>query len=107
MVTVTHTKDMLGIIVNSNRYFEFVTRLAEAAAEHDKAVRIHLLGDGCEFVTTEACTRLSRQTRITMCAKSAGRLTQGIEKEANERIALVPPQELTRLLQQCDRYVVF
>ena len=100
---VMGAKDTLGIIVNSNRYFEFVSNLAEAAADHDKVVKIHLLGAGCQFAATDACMRLRRRTRITMCAKSAGQISQG----AKEHIPLVPPQELTRLLEQCDRYVVF
>ena len=102
-----HVKDTLGIVVNSNRYFDFVTHLAEAAADHDKTVHIHLLGDGCEFATTEACIRLSRQARITMCAKSARQIVQEDVERVKDGISLVPPQELTRLLKQCDRYVVF
>lgn len=97
----------LGIIVNSNRYFEFVTQLAEAAVALDKAVRIHLLGDGCEFATTEACTLLSRQTQITMCEKSAQKMTQCIGNRAKSHITLVPQQAWTRLLKQCVRHVVF
>lgn len=102
-----HAKDTLGIIVNSNRYFDFVVNLAEAAADHDKAVQIHLLGDGCQFATTEACTRLSHRARITMCAKSACQMTPGAAEGVKDRIPLVPPQELTKLLKQCERYVVF
>jgi len=49
-----HAKDTLGIIVNSNRYFDFVIKLAEAAADNQKQVRMHLVGAGCEFVKTEA-----------------------------------------------------
>ena len=102
-----HAAETLAIIVNSNRYFEFVTNLADAAVDSDKVVCIHLLGDGCAFALTEACTRLSHKTRITMCGKSACRMAQGDEQAATERISIVPPQELTRLLQLCDRHVVF
>ena len=102
-----HTKDTLGIVVNSNRYFNFVTHLAEAAADHDKVVRIHLLGEGCEFVITDACMRLSHRARVSMCTKSAEKLIPMDGELLNEHISLVSPQELTLLLQQCDRYVVF
>ena len=102
-----HAKDILGIIVNSNRYFDFVANLAEAAADHDKVVHIHLLGDGCEFASTEACARLRLQARITMCAKSACQVAKGVVEGVQGDIPLVPPQELTRLLKQCCRYVVF
>ena len=102
-----HTKDTLGIIVNSNRYFDFVTHLAKAAVDHDKAVHIHLLGEGCEFAATKACNRLSCQAQITMCAKSVRQMIQKDVEQAKDRISLVPSQELTKLLEQCDRHVVF
>lgn len=101
------TKGTLGIIVNSNKYFEFVVLLAQAAADQDTAVHIHLLGSGCQFALTDACMRISRQVRITMCATSADKMAQGAAEAANGRISLVPPRELTRLLEQCDRHVVF
>ena len=102
-----HAAETLAIIVNSNRYFEFVTNLADAAVDSDKVVCIHLLGDGCEFAGTQACKRLSHKTRVTMCEKCACRTAQGGEELGKERISIVPPQELTRLLQRCDRHVVF
>lgn len=102
-----HEKDTLGIVVNSNRYFEFVVNLAEAAADHDKVVHIHLLGDGCEFIITDGCRHVSRWARITMCSKSAQKTVQEDAERVKNRIPLVPPQELTRLLKQCGRYVVF
>ncbi len=61
----------LGIIVNSNRYFGFVEKLADAALDQEKQVRIHLLGLGCEFIKTDACRRLSRLTRMTLCVLTA------------------------------------
>ncbi|MEK6194129.1 MAG: hypothetical protein N2F24_07875 [Deltaproteobacteria bacterium] len=102
-----HVKETLGIVVNSNRYFDFVTHLAKAAVDHDKAVHMHLLGEGCEFAATKACKRLSYQARITMCAKSARQMVQKDLERVKDRISLVPPQELTKLLEQCDRHVVF
>jgi len=51
---MAQAEDTLGIIVNSDRYFDFVTHLAEAAAEHDKSVHIHLVGAGCQFAVTDA-----------------------------------------------------
>ncbi len=101
------TKDTLGIIVNSNRYFDFVANLAEAAADHDKAVHIHLVGVGCQFATTDACMRLSCQARITMCSKSAQETAHAFVDGIKDSISLVPPQELTKLLKQCGRHVVF
>jgi len=102
-----HAKDTLGIIVNSNRYFDFVMKLAEAAADNQKQVRMHLVGAGCEFVKTEACIHLSRRVPITLCAASAKTMAAQDVDRLPERIALVPSQALMRILEQCDRHVVF
>ena len=104
---MTNTKQILGIIVNSSRYFDFVANLAEAAAGSGKAVHIHLLGAGCGFALTDACRRLSRQARITVCSQSAAKMAPVIGCGDMNELCLVPPQELTRLLKQCDRHVVF
>lgn len=100
-------KDTLGIIVNSNRHFDFVTKLAEAATGNAKQVCIHLLGAGCEFVKTEACARLSQRARITLCADSARRVAPQAVDKVPGSVSLVPTQELTRILERCQRYVVF
>ena len=104
---IVHPKDTLGIIVNTNRYFDFVSPLVEAAADHNKSVHIHLVGSGCQFAVTDACMRLSQKAWITMCAKSARQMVPGIEEGIKGRISLVPPEDLTKLLKQCDRHVVF
>jgi predicted peroxiredoxin len=104
MAQATHT---LGIIVNSNRYFDYVTHLAEAAAAHGKTVRIHLLGAGCQYAATDACMQLNNLAQFTMCAKSSQQMERVFVKRIAEHIPLVPPQTLTRLLEQCDRHVVF
>ena len=98
------TKDTLGIIVNSNRYFDFVVNLAEAAADHDKAVHIHLVCGGCQFATTDACMRLSFRVRITMCSKSAQKIAHRFGDGIKDSISLVPPQELTKLLNDKAAY---
>jgi len=104
---MAQAEDTLGIIVNSDRYFDFVTHLAEAAAEHDKFVHIHLVGAGCQFAVTDACLQLTERAQITMCAKSSQRMEQMFGQEIKARIHLVPPQGLTKLLNQCALHVVF
>lgn len=102
-----HTKDTLGIIVNSNRYFEFVSLLAEAAVDLNKSVHIHMVGAGCQFAGTEACKRLRHKARITMCAQSVRRMPRGVDEGLKKHVSLVPAKDLTRLLTHCDRHVVF
>ena len=100
-------ENRLGIIVNSNRYFGFVEKLADAALGQEKQVRIHLLGSGCEFVKTDACARLSRLVRMTLCdltiQQNAGRPSDHFLCG----VVIVPPQELSVILKDCNRYVVF
>ena len=97
----------LGIIVNSDRYFGFVSKLADAATGKGKPVRIHLLGPGRKFIKTDAFARLSRLTRISLCTLSANDMaTHDMDKFGNS-VSLVPPQALTKILQDCSRYVVF
>lgn len=100
-------KQTLGIIVNSNRYFGFVTNLADAALDKERQVRIHLLGKGWEFIKTDACPRLSRLTRITLCELSAQQNASQYTHHIQRRIFIVPPQELSIILRDCYRYVVF
>ena len=100
-------KHTLGIIINSNRYFGFVTKLADAALGKGKQVRIHLLGSGWEFIKTDACNRLSHLTQITLCAFSAKQNAPQHMNDIDPCITLVPPQALSMILQDCDRHVVF
>ena len=100
-------ENRLGIIVNSNRYFGFVEKLADAALAQKKQVWIHLLGSGCEFIKTDACMRLSRLVRMTLCPFTA---KQDAEKHFDHRrrdVAVVPAQALSFMLKDCYRYVVF
>ncbi len=97
----------LGIIVNSNRYFGFVEKLADAALGQEKQVRIHLLGSGCEFIKTDACTRLSRLVQMTLCALTAQQTAAKHFDHHQRGVVVVPPRELSVILQDCYRYVVF
>lgn len=101
------TKATLGIIVNSNRYFAFVDKLAGAALAKGKQVRIHLVGSGCEFINTEACARLSRKARCTLCAASMEKMALRVAGGIPGGVSLVPPQALTRIVKACHRCVVF
>ena len=100
-------ENRLGIIVNSNRYFGFVEKLADAALEQDKQVRIHLLGPGCEFIKTDACTRLSRLTQVTLCKLTVQQHAGELSGHPQHDVVAVPSRELSLILKDCKRYVVF
>jgi len=100
-------ENTLGIVVNSNRYFGFVEKLADAALGQEKQVRIHLLGSGCEFIKTDACTRLSRLSQMTLCTLTTQQNAVKPFDRHQPGVVVVPPQELSLILQDCYRYVVF
>lgn len=100
-------ENRLGIVVNSNRYFDFVEKLTDAALEQGKQVRIHLLGSGCEFMHTDACLRLSRLVQMTLCPAIPQRDGGAPGKVCQRGVDVVPPRELSAILQNCHRYVVF
>lgn len=100
-------ENTLGIIVNSTRYFDFVEKMADAALDQKKQVRIHLLGAGCAFIKTDACERLSRLTRMTLCAFTAQQSAGKHFDYHQPGVMAVPPQALSAILQDCYRYVVF
>jgi hypothetical protein len=100
-------KQTLGIIINSNRYFSYVMKLADASMDKGKQVRIHMLGSGCEFIKTDACTRLSRLCQMTLCALTEQQNAVKTFDLHHPGVAVVPPQALSLIIQDCHRYVVF
>ena len=101
------SKNTLGIVVNSNRYFEFVTQMTDAALGRDKQVRICLLGSGIEYTRTNAYARLSRKIRVSLCGDRGQTTACLAGSKPGGYGNLVPLRELTSILQNCDRYVVF
>jgi len=97
----------LGIVVNSNRYFNHVTHLADAALQDQKDVRVHLMGPGWAYIQTKDCKRLSKTVCMTLCMTSARRFAQGKLEKLDNIITLVNPDELSKILGDCSRYVVF
>jgi len=100
-------ENSLGIIVNSNRYFDFVEKLADAALGQAKQVRIHLLGSGCEFIKTDACMRLSRLVQMTLCPPTPQQNSGNPGEHYPCAVTVIPPRELSAILQDCSRTVVF
>jgi hypothetical protein len=101
------TQNTLGIIVNSNRYFDQVTHLADAAIRNKKIVRMLLLGQGLAYIHTTAYNRLRNAVRISLCSISSRQyISQHIDL-TDKSIPVVHPMELSKILKECYRYVVF
>ena len=101
------TNNTLGIIVNSNRFFEEVTHLVDAALEDQKKIRMHLLGPGWAYIHTRAYQRLRKAVYISLCAISAYQYAAEYIDLKDNSISVVDPRELSKLLKDCYRYVVF
>jgi hypothetical protein len=102
-----NTRNALGIIVNSDRYFGFVTGLADAALNNEIPVRIHLLGPGWAYINTISYPRLSGLAQMSLCALSAQQYASQHVDNIENIISVVPPGDLSAVLQNCYRYVVF
>ena len=100
-------KNTLGIIVNSDRFFDQVTHLADAAIQEKKIVRMHLLGPGWAYIHTTAFNRLRKVVRMSLCALSARQYASQSDDILDHRIPVVHPKELSNILKECYRYVVF
>ena len=101
------TNNTLGILVNSNRFFDQVSQLTDAALQDKKIVWMHLLGPGWAYIHTTAYKRLRKAVRISLCAISARQYAVPHVDLINKGISVVHPRELSKILKDCYRYVVF
>ena len=104
--TVSHLKT-LGILVNSDRYFDQVEKLTHAALQKGKRVRIHLWGDGLAMIGTKLFERLSQRVRITVCSESALGFSTGERGELTKKVEMISPGEMASAFQECHRHLVF
>jgi hypothetical protein len=98
---------ILGILVNSDKYFDYVLKLAQAATNGGKLVRIHVLDKGFGLFSAREFPALKRLANVTACA--AGMASTAGEKPIllPQTVAAVPPERLTDILMEFDRTVVF
>lgn len=98
---------VLGILVNSDRHFDQVLKLAEAATATGRQVRIHVLQKGFGLFSTGYFDRLSRLTRISACA--AGLDGGGPQRPGSlpGTVDIVSEQQFAEVMRELDRAVVF
>jgi predicted peroxiredoxin len=99
-------KTKLGILVNSNRHFDYVVALACAAHAKGKDVHIHLTQQGVYLLREKAFSDLTRRVRVSICKESVR--VFGLEAEigrSREKI-LGPSGRMADVLSDCDRCVV-
>ena len=97
----------LGILVNSDKYFEYVLKLAEAATAKGRQVRILVLGKGVRLFATDEFARLSRMAQITAGATDRGNLGFQETDPLPDTVTVVSAQKFMDVLGEFDRTVVF
>ena len=101
------TDETLGILVNSNQYFDFVLKLAEAASAKGKHVKIHLQGQGLELIASDSFGHLLNIARISTSAAGLRCSAVTVQQKFSKSLKVVTPKKLNRMLNECKRHVVF
>lgn len=97
----------LGILVNSERHFDFVFALTEAAVLKGKQVSIHIMDSGLGLLFASSFPRLCPMARITVSDTSIPEIGRRGSPQILAGVEVIPAQKLVGLMQQCDRQVVF
>jgi hypothetical protein len=101
------TDETLGILVNSNQYFDFVLKLAEAATAKGKHVKIHLQGPGLDLIALDSFEHLLNMARISISAAGLHSSVATVQQKFSKSVEVVTPKKLNRMLNECKRHVVF
>ena len=97
----------LGILVNSDKYFEYVLKLAQAATDRGKQVRILVLEKGFGLFATKEFTVLIRIAQITAGAVDMQKSGFREPFKLPDAVKVVSAQQITDILGEFDRTVVF
>ena len=97
----------LSILVQSDQHFDFVEQLATAAFEKGTQVKIHMFGNGARCADLPALSGLAGFVQITICRDSFKKLCHGKAASLPRSVRLVQPQQISEVVQWCDRSVVF
>lgn len=95
----------LGIFIGSDRFPEYFWSLAGAAGEKGLNVHLHFFGSGVRLVPGTEFHRLPGSSRVTICRESVARLQLGSGPDDQWRRWLVPPEQMARIIQACDRHL--
>jgi hypothetical protein len=104
---MTDTGQILGILVNSDRYFDYILKLSEAASTAGKSVWIHVLDKGFDLFAAGQFAALSRMTRITACAAGLARPASAGPCQLPAMVKIISAGEFADILRKFDRTVVF
>lgn len=101
------THGRLSILVKSDRHFDFVEKLTEAAFQKKREVKIHIMGDGVALLWGNPFIRLTGIAQISICGDSVDKLHTDKITPIPESIQIVTPEQISRIIEWSDRSVVF
>ncbi len=97
----------LCILVKSDRYFDLVEQLSEAAFQQKRQVKIHILGAGVALLCAKPFARLTEVAQISICTDSVDKFHANNISSIPESVRIVPPELVSRIIEWGDRNVVF
>lgn len=100
-------KNVLGILVNTNKHFDFVLMLAEAAFAKKLTVSIHLRENGLDLILAATFARLSQLAQITICDLSMRKRSAEFVRQIPDSVISLPPGHLAEMFNTWERHVVF
>lgn len=98
---------ILGIFVLSDRHQDCLLPLAKAAGTKGMQTHLHFAGSGVRLIPRFDFDLLPASTRITICSASARSYRVEQRLDARLRQWLVPPEQMPRLVRQCDNHLFF
>jgi hypothetical protein len=100
-------QERLAILVKSDQYFDFVEKLAQAAFQKRRLVKIHIMGDGVALLWESSFDRLLDLAQISVCGESVAQFQSQKIADIPNSVAVVSPEKVSALIQWGDRNVVF
>ncbi len=97
----------LTILVKSDQYFDFVDKLAQAAFQKKRTVKIHMMGAGVALLWADPFARLIEVAQVSICRDSFDQFRGKKWPTIPESVTVVPPQKISEIIQWGDRSVVF
>lgn len=100
-------QDTLGILVTSDKHFNYVINLTETACNKGKKVNIFFTGKAVKLIESPDFSRLSSKASLAICDWSAHSL--GLSKPLPDIDPGIfePQTRHAEIMKDCDRYVVF
>ncbi len=100
-------RQKLGIMVETDRFFDHVVNLACAADSRKKDVKIFFTGRGALCLQTQEVRKLAGRARLFVCDASFREFGLADDSSGLEGVSFVTQAVNIGLMKDCDRFVVF